>query len=144
MNENLHQRLAALAGTWRAEGYPSDEYPAIAETLEWSRDPETEALRYLRPPQFRALETYWYLRLIQGTPRIPALYRALFPADEDMDALLAALGVPQMAFSASNYQLDRMLRRIAEEDGFVRTHKLEAPSQRKWVLSVQYVLPKLC
>ena len=26
--------------------------------------------RFLRAPQLRALETYWYLRLVEGTPHV--------------------------------------------------------------------------
>jgi type III restriction enzyme len=39
-------------------------------------------LRYLRRAQFRALETYWYLRLVLNTPRIGDLYTLLFPVSE--------------------------------------------------------------
>jgi len=66
----LFQRIGASTDAWRAEGYPCREYPALAEVLEWSRDDETGALRYLRAPQLRALETYWYLRLVAGTPKV--------------------------------------------------------------------------
>ena len=47
--------------------------------LEWSRDAETGSLSYLRAAQLRALEVYWYLRLIEDTPRFPDLYRTMFP-----------------------------------------------------------------
>ena len=124
--DTLHQRIVERVDAWRAEGYPCDEYPAIAEMLEWSRDPETRALRYLRAPQFRALEVYWYLRLVEGTPRIPDLYRTMFPPDADMAAHLDALGIPEEAFRASNYSLDNVLSSIREDDDFAREHKLEA------------------
>src|SRR5206468_3154809 len=75
----LHDRLAPLVKTWRDAGYPCELFPAIAEVLEWARDPESGHLRFLRAPQLQALETYWYLRLIERTPHILALYQRLFP-----------------------------------------------------------------
>ncbi len=48
-------------------GYPHPDYPVLAEILNWAKitddDGETQ-LRFRRPPQLQALETYWYLRLI--------------------------------------------------------------------------------
>ena len=126
MMDTLHQRIVDRVDAWRSEGYPCEMYPAIGEVLEWSRDPETESLRYLRPPQFRALEVYWYLRLVQGTPRVPDLYRAMFPPEEDLAAHIDALGVPEAALRSSNFSLDRILSRVREDDDFVREHRLQA------------------
>lgn len=77
---HLHEALASRVEEWRRTGCPCDDYPAIAEILAFAlEDEEQRRLRYLRAAQFRALETYWYLRLVLGTPRIPALYEKLFP-----------------------------------------------------------------
>jgi type III restriction enzyme len=57
-------------------------------------DLDNEAPRFLRVPQLRALETYWYLRLVEGTPDVLELYRRLYPsATEFLEAL--GLGQPQ-------------------------------------------------
>ena len=64
----LHQRLAGLTAGWRTKGYPCEPHPAIGEILEWCREDDSGGLRYLRRPQIHALETYWYLRLVAGTP----------------------------------------------------------------------------
>ena len=53
--------------------------------------------------QLRALETYWYLRLVKGTPHIFDLYQEFFPAKDDPDAMLKALGIPDAAFKESKY-----------------------------------------
>ena len=58
---HLHQRLADLVENWRANGFPHADYPTIAEILDWATDAETGTTRFLRRPQIRALETYWYL-----------------------------------------------------------------------------------
>ena len=66
----LHQQIAARVTAWRAESYSCSQYPAIAEILDWAHVPETEQSRFLRRPQLRALETYWYLRLVEKTPHV--------------------------------------------------------------------------
>lgn len=76
---HLHQLIASRVDAWRAAGYRVTDYPVIAEIFEWARDPDTGILRFLRAPQVRALETYWYLRLVEGTPHIFTLYQELFP-----------------------------------------------------------------
>ena len=80
----LYQVLTQRVDAWRADNYPCDPFPAIREILEFAtEDDETGQLRYLRRAQFRALETYWYLRLVLVTPKIPDLYAKLFPKPKD-------------------------------------------------------------
>ena len=81
---NLHEQLAAAVEEWRKQGYPCDAYPAIAEILEWSQDSEAGALRYLRCPQFRAVETYWYLRLVLNTPHVFNLYKQFYSRPREL------------------------------------------------------------
>ncbi len=81
-------RLEELVVEWREAGYRSD-FDLITEILTFQKD-EAGALTYLRDPQFRALETYWYLRLKLGTPKFSDLYKALFPKPSDR---FKALGV---------------------------------------------------
>ncbi len=121
---HLHQILAGRVGMWRAEGYPSPEYPAIAEMLEWAADPESGMPRFLRLPQIRALETYWYLRLVEGTPHIFDLYRRLFPEAPDLlDAL--ALAQPEITKLVVGRPLEPLWERIRADDSFVQKFRLE-------------------
>lgn len=53
---HLYELLAWRVDAWRSDGYPAESFPAIGEIFEWASD-ETGALRYLRRPQLRALET---------------------------------------------------------------------------------------
>lgn len=81
---NLHAMLTERVAAWRNTGYRHDQFPAIAEILHHATDDDaTGHLRYLRAAQFRALETYWYLRLVERTPRIPELYERLFERTSD-------------------------------------------------------------
>lgn len=74
---NLYEKIAQEVGQWRSHGYPCEDYSSISEILQWASDPDGEGFR-LRIAQLRALETYWYIRLCEGTPHTFELYRALF------------------------------------------------------------------
>ncbi len=122
---HLHQRLAAAVDAWRAEAYPCPAHPAVAEVLGWAQDAETGNLRYLRAPQLRALETYWYLRLVVGTPKVFDLYRHEYPKHSE---LLTALGLDRR--EVREYALDEGLEalwaRIRTDLAFVKDLRLEA------------------
>ena len=68
----LHEALAAKVDAWREAGYPSDS-PALAEILDYATEdvepgapwPRSGRLRFLRAAQLRALETCWYLRVVE-------------------------------------------------------------------------------
>lgn len=122
---HLHQQIAARVNTWRSEDYACPEYPALAEILEWAHIPETGHARFLRRPQLRALETYWYLRLIEKTPHVFDLYRKFYPKQSE---LLSALGLDHG--DIKEYVLDEgfdaLLKRIKTDDAFVRDFDLES------------------
>ena len=67
----------------------------------------------LRPPQLRALEAYWYLRLVKNTPHIANLYadEEHFPRATDR---LEALGLehPDLRDIAMNDGVGGLLERI--------------------------------
>jgi hypothetical protein len=121
---NLHQTIAKHVAEWREAGYPCDEFPVIDEILEHQSGPEGEGLRFLRDAQFRALETYWYLRLVEGTPHIFDLYRELYAkTSELLDTLdLADHGIKELVLDEG---LETLWERVREDDEFVREHRLE-------------------
>lgn len=118
----LYEALSMNVAAWREEKYRHDEHPAIAEILEWARQPDLPAFR-LRAPQLKALETYWYLRLKEETPHIFDLYQSLFPKKKD---LLEAIGISDEAFARADYDLDSLLEAIQNDADFVKEFKLEA------------------
>lgn len=136
---HLYERLQELGSRWRSEGYPSDEYPAIAEILEWSGEAETGDLRYLRRPQLEALETYWYLRLVEGTPHVFDLYMRLWPAGERAD-LLESLGVTDSAFREANYDFDVLWERVISSDAYVKKHAMRALRETLMLDYPSYIL----
>lgn len=122
---HLYQKISSLVDAWREEGYPCADYPAIAEIFDWARETETGTLRFLRRPQLRALETYWYLRLIEKTPHIFDLYSKL---NSKQSELLSALGLDHS--DIKEYVLDEgaqaLWERIKTDDNFVHDFKLES------------------
>lgn len=128
----LHERLAERVRDWRVAGYPAD-CPAIAEILEYAVEGEEDGrpfpasgwLRFFRAPQLRALETYWYLRLVERTPHIGHLYASLYPRDgERLDAL--GLGGDFARIALDEGGADALLRRIRTDDAFAAEHRLDA------------------
>jgi hypothetical protein len=128
---DLYAALADRVTTWRLARYPQEQFPAIAEILLFATDDHdvdtagTGPLRYLRAAQLRALETYWYLRLVEGTPRIPELYRRLFPTNSER---LKALGLDKPVFKdiVVDASYDALVERILTDDAFAKTHRLDA------------------
>lgn len=66
---NFYQELSRRLYDWQSASSKADTYSAIGEILAWAKNPDGSGFT-LRPPQIRALETYWYLRLVEGTPHI--------------------------------------------------------------------------
>jgi type III restriction enzyme len=119
---HLYEALGSLVQQWRNQHYACEEYPAIAEILEWATHPDVSSFR-LRAPQLRALEIYWYLRLKAGTAHIFDLYRKVFPKRAD---LLAALGIPTEAFERVDFDMEVLWTSIRQDDAFVHDYHLEA------------------
>ncbi len=116
--------MAKQVDAWRVARYPCDAYPAIREILDFATlDEETGHLRFLRRAQFRALETYWYLRLVLETPAIPALYEKLFPNLKDR---LRAMGVTPKLYEEADYDFAALIKRVRTDNAFVRQHHLES------------------
>ncbi len=66
---HLYQMLAEKVQTWQKNDYKSD-YSVIAEILNYAKIQDTDELRFLRKAQLKALEIYWYLRIVEKTPKV--------------------------------------------------------------------------
>lgn len=134
----LYQTLARDVDTWRGSRYECPDFPAIHEILEYAtEDVGTGQLRYLRHAQLRALETYWYLRLILGTPTIPALYAKLFPK---LPERLRAMGVSPKLFEEAGYDYGALIERVKSDNAFVREHHLESLRESLTLDYASYIL----
>ena len=123
--DHLYQIIQNNVKTWRDQGYPSEDYPAIAEILNYATLPDSDILRFLRGAQIRALETYWYLRLVEETPHIFDLYQKYYQKTTD---LLDALGIGSEEFLsiAVDYGKEKLFDQIRTNKKFVKEHKLES------------------
>lgn len=125
---------------WRAANYPCDEFPAIREMLEFAtEDGEVAQLRYLRRAQFRALETYWYLRLVLETPRIPDLYAQLFPKPKERREAMG-LTHPDIVSFIADEGLEACLERVKSDNAFVREYALESLRESLTLDYASYIL----
>jgi len=132
----LYEVLAMRVVAWREAGYKHEDYPAIGEILEWARQPDVPTFR-LREPQLCALETYWYLRLVEKTPHIFDLYQKLFPKKKD---LLDAFGISDEAFSRADYDIDALLDFTKNNTDFVKEFHLEAVRETLMLNYPSYIL----
>ena len=134
----IYERLASKVSDWRASNYAHPHYPAIAEILEWCANPETAEFR-LRLPQIRALETYWYLRLVENTPHILSLYETLYTSTSER---MAALGLdhPDLHHLALDHGYQGLLESLCTDDELVKRFKLEALRESLTLEYPSYIL----
>jgi type III restriction enzyme len=141
---HLFQALARRVDDWRATNCPCQDHPAIREILEFAvEDDNSGQLRYLRKAQLRALETYWYLRLVLGTPEIPKLYETLFPSHRERREAMGLTSHDLLELIADE-GLDAFLAHLKMDDALVRRHKLEsstAPKAPGWSSSYRSTTP---
>ena len=136
---HLYELIQRNVAAWREDDYPTESYSAIGEILDYAVLPESGNLRFLRAAQVRALETYWYLRLVEGTPHIFDLYRRYYPRPLN---LLAALGLDRDDIKdfVLNEGLDALWERIREGGQFVKAHKLESVHETLTLDYPSYIL----
>ena len=122
---SIYSQLKPKVIKWRKSQYISD-FPIISEILNYNYDPEIEYLRFLRKAQFEALETYWYLRLIEKTPHIFNLYKRLY---KDPSELLKALNISisqeDLIKIMSKGGMDSIFEKIKKDNDFVKKYRLE-------------------
>jgi hypothetical protein len=135
---HLYEALAMKVADWRKSQYPVKQFPAVAEFLEWARNPDISNFK-LREPQLRALETYWYLRLVENTPHIFDLYTRFYKKTTDR---MAALGMdhPDLHDMALDTGLDELIQNIIDDDAFVKKYKLEAVRETFTLEYPSYIL----
>lgn len=136
----LHSILKSKILQWRRDNYQSD-FSTISEILEYNLNPETGNLRFLRKAQFEALETYWYLRLVEGTPHIFNLYKKLY---EDPVELFRALNITisqeDLIKILSKGGIESIFKKIKVDDDFVRQYRLEALRETLLLKYPSYIL----
>jgi len=136
----LHDILKSKIFEWRKNNYPSD-FPIISEILEFNLNLETGNLRFLRKAQFEALETYWYLRLVEGTPHIFDLYKKLYNDPVELfKALNIAISQEDLIKILGKGGIDAIFEKIKEDDDFVREYRLESLRETLLLSYPSYIL----
>ena len=127
---------------WRESNYDS-EYAVLSEIMDYNLmedDSENKTLRYLRKAQFEALETYWYLRLVEKTPHVFELYKKLYT---DRLELLKALGIPtneNITGLLANKGFDGVIEAIRTDDDFVKENRLQTVRESLTLDYPSYIL----
>lgn len=121
----LHNILKLKVQEWRKNNYQS-AFPTISDILGFNLDTETGNLRFLRKAQFEALETYWYLRLIEGTPHIFDLYKKFYDDPIELfKALNIAISQEDLIKTMSRGGIDSIFEKIKTDDEFTKVYRLE-------------------
>jgi len=136
----LYNILKEKVKEWRQNNYKS-EFPALYEIMEYNFDSENGNLRFLRKAQFEALETYWYLRLVEGTPHIFDLYRKIYKDPVDLFRVLnIAITQEDLIKIMSEGGIEAIFQKIRNDDHFVRQYKLEALRETLLLKYPSYIL----
>lgn len=138
----LNEILRIKVKNWQEGNYESD-YSAIREIFEYNfLDTDNQNLRYLRKAQFEALETYWYLRLVENTPHIFDLYKKYFQGEDLLDALnirLTERDLRKILFSNGG-GIETVFKKIKKDNDFVRKYRLEGLRESLFLDYPSYIL----
>ena len=119
----LFEKLQEKVNNWRTSNYQCPDYPQIKEILNYNKL-EEGYFRFLRKPQFEAIETYLYLRFVLKTPNTIDLYKSLF--DGDKEQIFKALGINHINKAAITYvNVEEVLNDIKDNLEIVKEHKYE-------------------
>ncbi len=136
----LFDKLKQSALEWRKDGYECDEHPLIGEILAWQMEPpeDSPTLKFLREPQFSALETYWFVRLRLGTPHILDLYKHYY--GKDKEALFDALGVPISTDAIEWAEVESVIEKVRSNLDWVSRHRIQALHEAVMLEYPSYIL----
>jgi len=138
----LNDLLKLKVKEWRESNYKSN-FPAIREIFEYNfLDTESQSLRYLRKAQFEALETYWYLRIVENTPHIFDLYKKYFQGENLLDALNVRLteGDLRKILFSNGGGINTILKKIKTDNDFVKKYRFEGLRESLFLDYPSYIL----
>ena len=111
---------------WRGNDYPTS-IDEIKHILDFQFiDKDKSFLRYLRKPQFEALETYLYLRFVKNTQHIIHLYQEYYPKPDDLlKALNVHLDQSDLVNLLSDGGMKHLFEKVKTDNDFVKKYGLE-------------------
>ena len=136
----LFEELKQSVMEWRRGGYTCDAFPLIGEILAYQTENQEHnaTLKFLREPQFLALEVYWYVRLVLQTPHTIDLYKRYY-ADNKRD-FFDALGVSISKDALEFAEIDGVLEKIKTDENFVKEKKIQALHEAAILNYPSYIL----
>ena len=140
MENTLFNSLATDVTEWRRHGYACTDFPLIGEILAFQREAREGSpfLKFLREPQFVALETYWYVRLILKTPHIIDLYKHCYKDNKEI--LFNALGVPLSEDTLEFVEVDDVIKKIKNDLKWVKQKRIQALHEAMLLDYPSYIL----
>ncbi len=124
----LFDDLKQSALQWRkGAGYACDRYPLIGEILAYQIEAQEDSptLRFLREPQFLALEVYWYVRLKLKTPYIIDLYKRYY--GNDVETFFDALDLSISRDDLGNWpEIDAVIDKVKSDLNWVKKRRVQA------------------
>lgn len=139
----LNEALKKKVKNWQKSGYKC-VYPVISEIFDFNlfnSKSDDKTLRYLRKAQFEALETYWYLRLIERTPQIFNLYQKYFSGENLLDALNVKLSDEDWRnIALSGGGIKTIIQKIKTDNSFVKKYQLQATRESLLLDYPSYIL----
>lgn len=135
---NLYEIIKKEVTQWKKEGYKSN-FEALTEIFEYINKES-----YLRQAQIEALENYWYIRNILGSPTIEELYKKHIKGTK----LLKALGVPENNYAGlehlpENIQeqaIESIIDKIKNDNEFVKQNRLDGVRETLTLSYPSYIL----
>ena len=136
----LFNDLKQSALEWRKDGYACDEYPLIGEVLAFQSETQegTSTLKFLREPQFLALEVYWYVRLKLNTPHIIDLYKHYY--GDDKRTFFETLGVPISRDALEWATIEAVIDKVKSDPDFVSEKRIQALHEAAMLDYPSYIL----
>lgn len=143
----LFEKLKKDALDWRMNGYGGTEFSLIGEILRWQFDgapapgeafDDGAPLKYLRQPQFQALEVYWFVRLCKNTPHVIDLYKEYYSGDKA--ELFRALGVPVSRDALEYATEEQIINRVKTDLDFVKDKRIQALHEAAILNYPSYIL----
>lgn len=100
---------------------------------------ESSVLKYLRQPQFEAIEIYFYLRIVEGSPTVYDLYKKYYPKPKDLrDGFGLNIGDSILLELTENGE--DLFNKILNDDEFCKKNKLEAIRETILMKYPSYIL----
>ncbi len=143
MDLTLTKALESEVEKWRTKNYYS-VFSWISEILNFnivSSETNGTSFRFLRKAQFEALETYWYLRLVENTPHIFELYKKYFQNPVELfKALSLNISQEDLLQIMGKGGISSIFEEIKNNDEFVKKYKLEALKETLTLSYPSYIL----